>query len=164
MTTIIASKEGILADDKLSGEHYGGPVQVIKVTLLDDGSLLAGAGNWAQIAVLIAYLNAELGEVSVSDLSTSLDESVAVRVMPGGEMMYYDHILIPYPVEDEVVFLGSGAPYAMTAMHLGKSAEAAILIASELDENTGTSCIFYPVPEKPKDETSDTQTLYPSAD
>ena len=38
---------------------------------------------------------------------------------------------------DNFASIGSGAPYAITAMHLGKSAKQAVEIATELDMFSG---------------------------
>lgn len=143
MTTIVATKTGIWADTYLSGGGAG-PLNMNKVMRLADGSLLAGAGTVSQLAMLEQALNQAIaGETLASECT--VDDLTAVRVLPDGELVYYDHCTVPFTVLDPEFTLGSGADIARTALFLELPYEDAMELAATLDPGTGEDYAFYPL-------------------
>lgn len=73
----------------------------------------------------------------VPDFQADDDKSVqAIEVMWDGVVRYYenDGMMI---IEDAYFSIGSGSPYAVAAMHCGKSAEESVYIAAHFDPKTG---------------------------
>ena len=150
MTTLIATSEGIYADTKLSGAG-GGPSRANKVVRLTDGSLLGCAGTFNQLGMLQVALDAQIGGkpiVSLTEGSTLLNDLHAVRVMTDGSFLFYDNSVMPYEILDEVVFIGSGTPYAQAAIMLGHGIDEALQVAGRLDEGSNTDTCYYPLNEE----------------
>jgi len=87
------------------------------------------AGTWEQILKFYAALekNGEIeGECDVTVLELRKDS-----------IWVYDGSLLAFPIKQRFWAIGTGAPYAIAAMHLGKTPIEAVEIASHYDPATG---------------------------
>ena len=128
MTTIAASidHQMIAADSRCSTEGW-----MFDVHKLRQGQQTAfgAAGIWEQILKFYAALekNGEIeGECDVTVLELRKDS-----------IWVYDGSLLAFPIKQRFWAIGTGAPYAIAAMHLGKTPVEAVEIASHYDPATG---------------------------
>ena len=135
MTVIAFDGRSVAADRRLNCGTMTG--QVCKVFQTPHG-ILAGAGSLAQIREMLAWLNdgAELDAFPDSQRNNP-DCPTLMQVLPAGQLLIYEDTPYPYQVDSPFWAIGSGAPYAMAAMHLGKSAREAVEVACALDSNCG---------------------------
>jgi hypothetical protein len=101
-----------------------------KLWRLPNGSLFGGAGLMEHILAARAWL--EEG----GDKPEGLDDFTGILVESGrayrlGEKLIRDRIV------ERCHAVGSGSDFAITAMHLGKTAREAVLIAARFDPRTG---------------------------
>lgn len=127
MTTIAAcfSKKQIAADSMCSGEtdHY-----LVEKLRVGKSSVFGAAGDWDKI---LAFYNA-------IDKGEDLDGEISIDVIElrhDGIWVYSDSI-IPAKIKNDFFAIGSGAPYAIAAMHLGKTPKEAVEIAALYDPGT----------------------------
>jgi hypothetical protein len=117
-----------LAADRLCVASY--KTKARKLWKLSKGRLFGGAGITEQVLAVRAWLE-DGGDKpdGLTDFNGILIESgVAYRLE---EKLIRDRIL------ERCHAVGSGSPFAITAMHLGKSAREAVLIAARFDPRTG---------------------------
>ena len=128
MTTIAASLDHqlIAADTRCSTDGW-----MVNVSKLRSGpnTAFGAAGTWEQILKFYAAIeqNAELGT----------ETDVEVLELRSDALYLYNGSLICYPIKERFWAIGTGAGYAIAAMHLGKSPVEAIEIASLFDPGTG---------------------------
>lgn len=133
--TTIAVRDGVMAADsqfttgglKLSASHY-----YPKISRLQDGSLLAGRGSTEDDVTTIAWL-----EGGCQDDPPELDDSTQfLWLRPDGLWLLSGSPARYFRINAPFFAVGSGATVAMTAMHLGHTAERAVAVACELDAYT----------------------------
>ena len=128
MTTIAASLDYqlIAADTRCSTDGW-----MVNVSKLRTGPKTAfgAAGTWEQILKFYAAIeqNAELGT----------ETDVEVLELRSDALYLYNGSLICYPIKERFWAIGTGAGYAIAAMHLGKDPMEAVRIASLFDPGTG---------------------------
>ena len=93
------------------------------------GTAFGAAGTWEQILKFYAALeqNGELGS----------ECDVEVLELRKDGLWIYNGSLVCFPIKERFWAIGTGAPYALSAMHLGKSPAEAIEIAKLFDPGTG---------------------------
>ena len=127
MTTIAAcfSKKEIAADSMVSLEtvHYG-------VCKLRRGnvSLFGAAGDWDNC---LKFLQA-LESGSLNDMETD----VSVLELRKDGLWVYEGTIIPARLKNDFYAIGTGANYAIAAMHMGASPTQAVEIACMYDPST----------------------------
>jgi hypothetical protein len=122
----------IAADSMISGQdtHYA----VSKLRKLRS-SAIGAAGDWSQILEFYKRLARKKPLESDCDIS-------ALELRRDG-IYVYESTIIPARIEQEFFAVGSGAGYAIAAMHLGKSPQEAVEIAALFDPNTrGPVCVM----------------------
>jgi len=128
MTTIAASLEHqmIAADTRCSTDGW-----MVNVSKLRTGpnSAFGAAGEWEQILKFYAALEQK------SELPSDCDVDV-LEIRPDG-LYLYNGSLLCYLIKEKFWAIGTGANYAIAAMHLGKDPVEAIRIASIYDPGTG---------------------------
>lgn len=125
-----------LAGDKRStiGGLYRTSTKIHRV-----GSALVGyAGSGAQCSEMLAWARGGFRKAAFPDMQRDADNSIALLVIrPGGVIQVYEHTPHAVEYEDKQFAMGSGRDYALAAMHLGKNAREAVLLAAEFDPGTG---------------------------
>lgn len=131
--TIIAWDGKTLAADKRA---TGGTITVVtKIMRGPQGQLIGASGSGSIARELMAWAcNGE--QPAAWPASADKDDASLIVVDRGGVRVYYSR---PFPMQPEGgrFAMGSGEPYAMTAMHLGCDARRAVQVASELIESCG---------------------------
>jgi len=129
MTTIAArfSTREIAADSMCSGESVHYHVTKLKVGAR---SVFGGAGEWDALLKFYALLEAPGGAV---------DEDCEVEVLELREdgIWVYESTFIPARIKNDFYAIGTGAHYAIAAMHLGLTPREAVGIAAMYDPCTG---------------------------
>jgi ATP-dependent protease HslVU (ClpYQ) peptidase subunit len=125
--TTIAWDGKVLAADAQTSIFKG---STPKIHRLKDGSVFGSCGQMQDMQAVIVWLNEGGDKPKVSD------GFHAIHVKEGRLFVLEDK-LIPVQYEREFFAVGSGRDYAMAAMHLGKSAPAAVAIAAIFDVDTG---------------------------
>lgn len=121
--TLAADRQGTIGNLKTS---------CTKIFRLRDGRLFGGAGEHQDSLLVRDWLNggerpSDVGE-GFSGIVIAL-EAVVHRL---------ENKLVLDPVEERFYAIGSGSPYALMAMDLGKDAREAVARTSRYDPNTGT--------------------------
>lgn len=139
MTTIAAcfSKRQIAADSMCSGEaeHY-----LVEKLRAYKGTIFGAAGDWDQI--LKFYMALEKG--GELDLECDID----VLELRDDGIYVYSSCVIPARIKNDFFAVGSGAGYAMGAMHLGKTPAEAVAIAALYDPGTRGPIDVMELPKK----------------
>jgi hypothetical protein len=128
MTTVAYDGQTLATDRQSCGSYK---TRSKKMWRLSNGDLFAGAGVIEQILAVRAWL--EEGGAKPDGLV----EFVGILVDQNGRAYRLEEKLIRDPILEHHHAVGSGAPFAITAMHLGKSAREAVLIAARFDPRTG---------------------------
>jgi hypothetical protein len=117
-----------LAADRQCIANY--KTRTTKVWRLSNGSLFGGAGLMEHILAARAWLE-EGGDKpeGLTDFTGILVES--------GRAYRLEEKLIRERIVERCHAVGSGSPFAITAMALGKTAREAVLIAARFDPGTG---------------------------
>lgn len=127
MSTVAWDGRSLAADRQCCG---GFKARTTKVWRLPDGSLFGGAGIIEQILAVRAWL--EEG----GDKPERLDDFSGILI-ESGRAYRLEEKLIRDRIVERCHAVGSGAPFAITAMALGKTAREAVLIAARFDPRTG---------------------------
>lgn len=126
MTTIAASlrHKQIAADSMCSGEGY---FYLVDKIFQGEHSWFGAAGEWHQIQKFLHGM--EKDEVDP-------DLEVTVLEIREDGLYMYDQTPVPFKINNEYYAIGSGAPYALAAMYLGKSPAEAVEVAALFDPGT----------------------------
>lgn len=131
MTTIAAkfSTLEIAADSQVSGDDIKYFVEKLR---RGKESIYGAAGDWKDILGAFSMLeNPQPGDL--------LDEDCDIEMLElrTDGIWVYESTLIPARIKNDFYAIGTGAGYAIGAMHLGKSPKEAIEIAALYDPLTG---------------------------
>lgn len=122
-----------LAGDSLLTADGVRDSEATKVHKMKDGTLVGVAGTYEDGLVLVDWVKrGEPKEGKPKRLSIT-----AIKVTPSGEVFTCEGKVKWWPMKDPYYAVGTGAPYALTAMRLGRTAHKAVQIASEFDRTTG---------------------------
>lgn len=130
MTTIALchSLGEIAADSMCSGDdiHY-----LVSKLRKGKNSVFGAAGDWKDVLTAFQALestdpNVELNEDCEIEMVELRDDGIWV----------YENTLIPARIKNDFYAIGTGANYAIMAMHLGKSPAEAVALAALYDPST----------------------------
>jgi ATP-dependent protease HslVU (ClpYQ) peptidase subunit len=129
MTTIAArfSTLEIASDSQVSGDDIKYHVEKLRRGV---ASIYGGAGDWDKL--LAAFQALESGKTELED-----DCDVELIELRHDGIWVYEGTLIPAKIKNDHYAIGTGAGYAIAAMHLGKSPKEAVEIAAIYDPGTG---------------------------
>ena len=127
MTTIAAkaSTGEIAADSMLSGEDSFYLVEKLR---RGKTSVYGACGDWDKILKFYQVLE------SGGDLDSDTD--VTVLELRSDGLWVYESTIIPARIKNDFWAIGTGANYAIAAMHLGKSPYEAVAIACQYDTSS----------------------------
>lgn len=136
--TTIAWDGKTLAGDKQATDNSGLMTLVTKVFRVGD-CLLGGTGNTVAIQEFIAWYKRGC---DVDKFPPHLRDSEKhychiLEVNSDRTLHVYENSPYSFEVERIHHAMGSGRDFALMAMRLGKTAEAAVLLAGEFDSGTG---------------------------
>jgi hypothetical protein len=132
--TTVATDGKAMAADGMSGTETGRvlTLQRNKLTRLPDGSIFGAAGRNSDRQKVVTWLQEGEGD----KLPRLSDEFAGLRLMPGGEVLYYDPDLLPTTI-DAPAAIGSGGELAVGAMLAGAKPSRAVEIAILRDNLSG---------------------------
>lgn len=148
MTTIIATKDKILSDGKVT---LGGRIDSTnfkKVRKIGD-YLVGGAGRLTSILAFFQWfeenLRCEEAKEAIPGLVISVhpdkedEEFVALVVHPDGKIFLHEgnDPSRAYPIDEEYYCVGSGSDYALAALDAGATPEVAMDVAKNRDAYSG---------------------------
>lgn len=127
MTTIAArfSTKEIAADSMVSGDDSFYLVEKLRV---GKQSIYGGCGDWDKL--LKFYQAIESG----SELDSDCD--VTILELRNDGIWIYEGCIIPARIKNDFWAVGTGANFAVAAMHLGKSPKEAVEIACQYDTSS----------------------------
>lgn len=132
MTTIAYSHGVLVADSQVSSADR--IFRTVKILALPDGSLFGGAGGLADILKVRAWAaKGYRGDPPEVSEKASFE---CLHIKTDGKMWLVDDDLTPMEFIGDYIALGTGSPYAMAAMYLGKSPQEAVAVAAEFDPAT----------------------------
>jgi len=132
MTTIAYSNGVLVADSQVSSADR--IFRTVKILALPDGSLFGGAGGLADILKVRAWAaKGYRGDPPEMSDKASFE---CLHIKTDGKLWLVDDDLTPMEFIGDYIALGSGSPYAMAAMYLGKSPQEAVAVAAEFDPAT----------------------------
>ena len=126
MTTIAArfSTREIAADSMVSGDDSFYLVEKLRV---GKNSIFGACGDWDKCLKMFQAL--ESGE-----LDSDID--VTVLELRNDGIWIYESTIIPARIKNDFWAIGTGANFAIAAMHLGKSPAEAVEIACQYDTSS----------------------------
>lgn len=141
--TTIAYKDGLLVGDKLAygGKYEPSPGLKTKIHRISSGPMqgwLCGISTncVGGDKVLLAWI--ERGAPFGRDGEVFPDRFTVLLVDPLGRLhLAYDAVCLSGPIESEFYAIGTGAPYALGAMAVGRCAIEAVHAAARFDPHTG---------------------------
>ena len=131
--TTIAYKSGVLvADSQVSaGDRI---FRTVKILAFPDGTLFGGAGGLADVLKVRDWAKSGFkGDPPETSEKASFE---CLHVRTDGSMWLIDDDLTPMCFTGDFIALGTGSPYAMAAMHLGKGPHEAVEVAAHFDPAT----------------------------
>ena len=132
MTTIAYAHGVLVADSQVSSADR--IFRTVKILALPDGSLFGGAGGLADILKVRAWASKGYrGDPPEMSDKASFE---CLHIKADGKLWLVDDDLTPMEFIGDYIALGSGSPYAMAAMYLGKSPQEAVAVAAEFDPAT----------------------------
>lgn len=139
MTTVAASLDfmEIAADSMCSGDdvHY-----LVEKLRCGKNSAYGACGDWDKILKFYNALE------SKGELDSDCD--IEVLEIRNDGLWVYEGTIIPARIKNRFYAIGTGAGYAIAAMHLGKSPKEAVAIAALFDPGTGGPIDVLKVEEK----------------
>jgi hypothetical protein len=128
MTTVCWDGQTLAADRQCCASYK---TRARKLWRLADGRLFGGAGIFEQVLAVRDWLEDE-SKPKPDGLTDFCGILVQDRVV-----YRLEEKLIRDRVRERYHAVGSGSPFAITALHLGKTAREAVAIASRFDPRTG---------------------------
>lgn len=137
MTVIAWDGVTLAADKRMSDNGY--PATVTKIHRAPDGALLGGSGNSdALVALRGWYCNGAIrSEYPDNRVGDDKCKACLLVITPEAKVMLYLTGPDPVEIEDRMFATGSGADFALAAMHLGHDAKKAVEVACVLDTGCG---------------------------
>lgn len=131
--TIVVYRDGVMAADSLVTDHDLRCGAVRKIQKIN-GCLVGAAGGLAEVQMFFAWYAARAG----TDRPVLTDDNFeGLVVMPGGQVNWYGHGLLPTRLDAPYHAIGSGFKVAMGALWMGASAERAVECAIALNIRCG---------------------------
>jgi len=144
MTTCVYDyRRKVIAADRKNTDSAGAGWETRKIETLPNGWWFLGSGHCRSIALARAWAATLFDPDEEPDWEFILEDPddrdmQCLVISPDGEIVYMiNGELTPIRVYGDWFAIGSGAPYAIGALHADISAKDAVWIASEYDNNTG---------------------------
>lgn len=136
--TVIAWDGHTLAADK-RGENSSFARTVTKIRRFPDGSIGGCSGDAHDAAELLDwYASGANPDALPARQKADKDSATALLVVTRkGELLHFNGGAFPITIEDKTFAMGCGRDYAITAMHLGKTAREAVEVACLFDLGCG---------------------------
>ena len=135
MTTIAWDGTTLAGDTQASDEN--GIIYVpTKLRRLGDGRLLGAAGLAGSCNAMLDWIEEGCKGDRPKFQDNEDDCAIVLEIRPGGSVFRHDRTGA-FQLKAGPTAVGSGAPFAMAAMVLGKTAVEAVRVAMELDPDTG---------------------------
>jgi len=135
MTTIAWDGESIAADRRMTSNCI---MTVGKLFKLPDGSVLAGAGDYAEVVEVAAWVMEGCDPDARPRFSENSEGSSLLLARPDGKAYW---LTWPYlrqvEINEPFAAEGSGCQFALGAMAMGATARRAVQIAAKFDPFTG---------------------------
>ena len=109
---------------------------VDKVFYIRKGLYFGGSGTYEDCLAVRDWLISGGEKPEIEDDFSGL-------IIRDGTAFRIEQKLMESPIQESHHAVGSGSAYAMMAMHLGKTAEEAVVLASLFDSNTNNQLIKY---------------------
>lgn len=109
---------------------------VVKIFQINKDVWFGGSGLYDDVLLVRGWLK-------YNDTKPELEDSFSGIIVRKGVAFRVEQKLIESPIQESHHAIGSGSPYAMMAMHLGKTAEEAVVLASLFDSDTNNQIIKY---------------------
>lgn len=136
MTTIAWDGSTLSADRKCSIPGHGFRSQ--KIYRLKNGELFAYCGESAVAMQLLDWLDNDRDPQTYPHAMVEPEAVTEGLLIDGKKKIWlYERTARPIPVKEKFFAIGSGAAYALAAMHLGKSSEMAVKVATKFDPGSG---------------------------
>jgi hypothetical protein len=134
--SVVVWKDGVLAGDKMADDN-GFRSKSTKV-FKTDKFLFGSVGDSAAGTRVMQWFTKGGAKPVIGDETPF--RAIYVRKEKDGSVspFFLENSLVLDPIEDEFYAIGSGAHFALMAMHLGRSAESAVMLTIDLC----TSCGF----------------------
>lgn len=129
MTTIVATRDMIAGDTKLSGDINSHATKVFK----HRGAVVGIAGTYAFCMDFVKWWKAGADSDNVPDM----EEVDAIVLTTDGRLLCFNHHNTFFEINDDFTAIGSGAAAALGALHAGATPQQAIKIAGKIDPGTG---------------------------
>lgn len=130
--TTIAWDGKILAGDRQTSMFNG---DATKVHRLPNGDLFGACGHLEDAHAVMAWINNGQDD----DKKPKVEDGFHAIIIRNGKLHAFEKKLVMIPYQRPFFAVGSGRDFAMAAMLLGKTAVDSIVIASQLDVDTGNS-------------------------
>lgn len=130
MTTIVADRNGMAADRRISGT--GSAFKTAKLHRIR-GSIIGYCGNPEQAMRFIEWRRNPDAKPSFSE-----PDFEALELTAGGDLLWWGSEMVPLTIDDDHYAIGSGSGYALGAMAMGATPKQAIKIAADYDPGTGS--------------------------
>lgn len=149
-TTIAWDGKTLACDSQRSGGHLKIFVGNKMVRSEKRHAVMAGGGEVRITAKIKKFFVETEQPLSECPLPEKMDpDSFAVLVIyDNGEAEFYQGDLVRAEVIEAPFAFGTGGEFALTVMHLGKSAEQAVKVAEEMDLFTGGAVHVIAAPAK----------------
>ena len=133
MTTIVTNREELAADTQVM--YWGQlPGKTTKISTLPDGSIIACAGDtMCEYRALQFFSNPQWPTQEPIEFA---DKSFEAILWYNRKLYVLLGSTVPNLIKDRYFTIGSGGPYARSALELGLTPKEAIKHASKFDANT----------------------------
>ena len=146
MTTIAYRSGEMAADTQVSAG--GRKFRTHKVKRLKDGGLIGSSGKLADILKIQRWADSGFADDDKPEFGED-GEFECLVVTGAGAVYLLDEEMELMPFHDPFIAVGTGGPYAMAAMHCGKSPAEAVEVAAVFDANTSAPVETFRVEPKP---------------
>jgi hypothetical protein len=134
MTVIVFDGKVLAADRQISDGAYKRPGT--KIFRLPSGDLIGMAGSVRRAMALLDWAYKGFQIDSYPELKDKDDWTEMLRIKPDGTILDYEDAW-PMLMEQDTYVIGSGAPYAQTALYLGNDAVRSVEITNALTHTCG---------------------------
>lgn len=141
--TVIAWDGITLAADKRS--ISSGLARTVTKIFRVGNSVVAIAGSLDQGLLMVEWVRNGCNPDTFPDSQKDSDDWATVVVANESGVRSYERTPYPIIIEDTFWAAGSGRDFALTAMHLGKTAAEAVNIASIFQSDCGNGCDSYEI-------------------
>lgn len=133
--SVIAWDGKTLAADKQGND--GNIVTITKIIRVGK-HLIGGTGSAASTASIFRWYQMGADPEKFPECQKDKERwSDLLVVTPDKKVFKYEQEPVCFEIEDKFVSIGSGSPYALSAMELGATAKEAVLIACKYERNCG---------------------------